>query len=460
MTAPPAPQPHQETAIERIMDEESLLIEYGTGTGKTRVIVEVARVLVANGEAPILIVVPNSLLEQTLQQFERWAGASWTEKHVEVLDARLTIYQRRERLKRGNSSVMVLSHESLSYALIREGIKYRQWGAALVDEASRFRNYSKRTITLAALGRQARTRYAFTGNLAVRNPADPWYVMNFLERGLFGTTNRETFLTTYCLLGGFTGMQPIGIRPDKLAAYTEILDRKRIKAELRDIRDMPERTMIVRKVELGGRQRDAYVQMREELRAKIEGTTDEDFETQASTYAVRLLRLQEIAAGFARNTDGDVVFLPSPKTDEMIEAILSSPNTPTVIWYWWQPELEVIRAQLEEVALDYVVFGEKGAVEAFMDGRVNIFVSQLSRGGYGLNLTRATRMMYHSLPWDLDVYTQSQERNVRLDTTATHLTIEHFVVRGTADEYVRGKLIDKAAMSRQLSRSQALEMLT
>jgi SNF2 family DNA or RNA helicase len=456
----PLPQAHQDQAIERIVDEESLLVEYGTGTGKTRVIVEVCKILVSAGDVPILVVVPNSLLEQTLAQFVLWGGRPWTLKHVDLLDGSYSIYQRREKLKRGRASVMILSHEALSYALIREGIRSRDWGAALVDEASRFRNYSKRTITLKALGSRARTRYAFTGNLTVRNPADSWYVMNFLSPGIFGTTSRETFITTYCLLGGFTGSQPIGVRPDKLAQLNAILDSKRIQAELRDIRTLPERTLLVRRVDLLGEQKRAYHQMRQELKVEIERTTDDEFETRASTYAVRLLRLQEIAAGFTRNTDGEVEFLPSPKTSEMLEALRDNPTLPTVIWYWWRPELEVITGALTRAGLPFTVFGERNAVEMFMAGGVDIFVSQLSRGGYGLNLTRAERMIYHSLPWDLDVYTQSQERNMRLDTTADKLTIEHYVIRDSVDEYVRSRLLDKAGMSRQLSRSQALEMLT
>lgn len=459
LPALPPPAEHQDRAIDRVVTTESVLVEYGTGTGKTRIIVEVCKILVEMGDTPILIVVPNSLLEQTWEEFEKWAGLDWTAKNVDMLDRTYTIYQRREKLKRGRARIMLLSHESLSYPLIREGLKSRTWAAVLVDEASRFRNHSKRTISLRTLGNHATTRYAFTGNLTVRNPADSWYVMNWLKPGLFGTTKRETFITEFCLLGGYMGNQPIGIRPDRLVRFRAILDANRIGCELRDVRDLPARIMTVRRVDFNARQHKAYEQMRKELRADIERLTAADFVTQASTYAVRLLRLQEIASGFGRNVEGEVEYLPSPKTVEMIEAILADPEPPTVIWYWFKPELEVIKANLAKAGLEFTVFGDANAVSDFMSGKVNIFVSQMAKGGYGLNLTRATRMIYHSLPWDLDVLTQSQERNVRLNTTATSLEIVHMMVRGSVDEYVRNKLLDKADMSRMLSRSQALEML-
>lgn len=456
---PTLPAEHQDRAIERVLTTPSVLVEYGTGTGKTRIIVEVCKVLVEMGDTPILILVPNSLLEQTWEEFEKWSGSTWTERNVDMLDRSYTIYQRREKLKRGKARIMLLSHESLSYPLIREGLRSRTWAAVLVDEASRFRNHSKRTISLRTLGGHARTRYAFSGNLTVRNPADSWYVMNWLQPGLFGTTKRDVFIHTYCLLGGYMGNQPVGIRPDKLTEFRAILDANRIKCELRDVRDLPERIMTVRRVDFATRQHKAYEQMRTELRADIERVSDDDFVTKASTYAVRLLRLQEIAAGFGRNVEGEIEYLPSPKTAEMIETLLADPEPPTVIWYWFQPELEVIKANLDKAGIAYTVFGDANAVTDFMSGKVNVFISQLAKGGYGLNLTRATRMIYHSLPWDLDVYTQSQERNVRLNTVAESLEIVHLMVRNSVDEYVRDKLLDKADMSRQLSRSQALEML-
>jgi hypothetical protein len=213
---------------------------------------------------------------------------------------------------------------------------------------------------------------------------------------------------------------------------------------------------------MADQQRAAYVQMQEELRVEIEQHDDDWFRSQASTYATRLQRLQEIAAGFARNIEGETHRLPSPKTAEMLELLEAEPDIPTVVWYWWNPERATIEDALSQAGIPYVVFQSSGdrARDCFMDGEVNVFVSQIAKGGFGLNLTRAERMIYHSLPWSVDVYTQSQERNMRLTTQADHLEVVHLVVRNSVDEYVRKCLIEKADVSRQLSRSTALELLT
>ncbi len=454
--------PHQERAVDEIMSRSHLLVEYGTGTGKTRIYVDAIVNMVEVGDVPILLTVPNSLIEQTLEEFQRWAGKEWTDQNVTVLAPPLTLAQRRDRLKERDSYVYIISHESLSFPMVKEGLRFKRWAASIVDEASRFRRYSTRTRTLQALGSVSDTRYAFTGNLVPQAPTDAFYVMNFLDPGCFGTRNIDTFRTEYCLLGGFTGTKAIGVRPDKLAKLREIMDEHRIKVELKDIRDMPERTLSVYRTTMEPYQRDAYVQMQEELLVQIERETEDTFRSQASTYATRLQRLQEIAAGFSRNIEGDVVRFASPKTRELAEILASTPDIPTVVWYWWNPERDVIQETLAKAGIPFATFESKNdtARQRFMDGDVSVFVSQIAKGGYGLNLTRAERMIYHSLPWSVDVYTQSQERNMRLTTTADHLEVVHLVVRNSVDEYVRKCLIEKADVSKQLSRSTALELLT
>lgn len=451
--------PHQYQALQAIASRDNVLCEYGTGTGKTLILVETCKLLVSLGDVPIILAVPNSLIEQTYDEFLVWAGVSWTERNIAVLGTGVSIYQRREQLKRGRHNVYLISHESFSYKEIREGLYYRKWAAALIDEGSRFRNYSKRTVTLKALGSKSLSRYVFTGRLMVRTPADVFYVMNFLDPKLFGTMNREIFVREYCIMGGYGGDQAVGIRPEKLGQLKEIMDAHSIRCELRDIREMPERELIVYKVDMLPAQRKAYHEMRDTLSLEIERLAEPEFKSKAKTYATRLQRLQEIAAGFARNIDGDVINLPSPKTAETMNILEDTPDVPTIVWYWWIPERDRIATELKRRRIPFSIFGFPDAQAQFQSGRTNVFLAQLARGGYGLNLPRALRMIYHSLPWDLDCYLQSQERNVRLNTTAKYLSIIHIVGRDTADEYVRSKLLDKAGISSLLSKSQALELL-
>lgn len=458
----------QAWAVEEVCNREFLLVEFGTGTGKTRIYVESIDIMVRSGDTPILLLVPNSLMEQTVEQFEYWLGEAWVEKHLKILGPPRKIERRREALKRGNDDVYILSHESLSYGDIREALAYRKWAAVIVDEGSRFRNHSGRTRTLMMLQSRSATRYVFTGRLQVKTPSDIFYVMNFLDKGLFGTMNRAIYINNFCLIGGYMGREPIDVRPEKLEELRTIMNERTIRCELRDLRKLPKRVLQVYRVDISADQRKAYEQMRIALKVEIERTGEPEFRSQCKTYATRLQRLQEISAGFARNIDGEVVSLPSPKTREMVEILSDTPEIPTIVWYWWTPERDRIATMLSKAKIPYRIFGAKGARQDFESGKVNVFIAQLAKGGYGLNLPRAIRMIYHSLPWDLDVYLQSQERNMRLTTktpgrrkdgTKGFLEVIHLLVRNSVDEYVRMKLLTKAGISEKISKSQALEML-
>jgi hypothetical protein len=460
MTGDPPPiLEHQDRAIDALIERDNLLVEYGTGTGKTRIYVEFIEALVLAREVPILVLVPNELIEQTTEEFSYWLGSDWTERHLFVLDGTYPIVDRRQHLKYGKASVFLLSHESMSFPMVKEGMHSRKWMAVILDEASRFRNWSNRTRTLTGLRKRALSRYAFTGNLAPRVPSDVWYVMSWLDHDLFETTNRETFTREYCLLGGWEGRQPIGLRPDKRKKFRAVMDAHRISCDLSDVRDLPERVLHVYRVNADRKVRTYYRKMQTTLRLEIERMSEPDFRTLARTYATRLQRLQEICSGFARNTDGDVVYLPSAKTTAMLDIFEDDPTVPTIVWYSWTPEQATIHAALKKNRIPFVDIKEKDAVRRFMDGEVDVFVAQVAQGGYGLNLTRARRMIYHSLPWSLEVYLQSQERNMRLTTTADRLEVIHLVTRESVEEYVRKKLLERADVSATITRSQALDLL-
>lgn len=449
----------QQRAVDAMCDYEDLLVEYGTGTGKTRIGVEFLKVLVDCGDIPALVVVPNALIEQWIEQFHRWAGKKWTARHVMVLGSAYTIQRRRDILRARREDIYLISTESLSWKEIREAVSYSHFSACLLEEASRFRNHSKRVTTLKLVGARSASRYALTGRLVVRTPADAFYVMDWLRPNIFNTRRRDVFINEYCMKGGYMGNDAIDFRPDKIDQFREIMDGESIRCQLSDIRVLPKREMIVYHVDMPKKQAEAYRQMRDELKLQIERVATDAFKSKATTYATRLQRLQEIAAGFARNLDKEVEYLPSPKTTELCEILQESPDVPTIVWYWWIPELARIQAELEKRGIQYVTFGDDGARQAFRKGKVRVFLSQLAKGGYGLDLPNAIRMIYHSLPWDLDIYQQSQERNMRRNTKAKYLEIIHLVVRNSADSYVRHKLVGKADMSSKLSKSDALELL-
>lgn len=450
----PRLKPHQLEGLTHLLSRPYSIIAGGTGTGKTGILAHAARYIADKGER-VLLLVPNTLMQQTLEEFVLWHGEGWADQHVVQLHNQ-TQARRVELLRMfrrvPEPVVIIASHEMLSYHGISNALYALEWGAVFVDEATRFRNNSQRTRALIRLHERARVRSVFSGTLVVRNRADLWYPLRFLQPGFFdGIRSKRTFLAQFFTLGGYTGWEPIDERPDQRQHLTDLVNRITWRVNLSDIRDMPERTLTRRVVTLRGEQRVAYTTLRDTLLLEIQRATNEDFRLQVRHYVTRILRLQEISAGFARNTEGDIVRLPSAKTEELLEVL--EDGEPTIVWIWFIPEREAVIDRLR--AAGYRVTEQRGE---FLSGDAEVLVMNPASGGYGLNLDRATRMIYHSLPFDLDLYIQSQERNWRMTTTQPK-EIVHLIAEETIDIHIRQRLLAKARISERMGRSDALALL-
>lgn len=440
---------HQDAAISWLLSRDSGAVLYAPGTGKTRIIWTTAKKF--GGRT--LVLVPNSLVEQTMEEAEKWFPGEIL-PHLLPLYENMTLKNRAKLLRYDSDwQYLLLSHESLSHKQIGEALRRIPFNFIAVDEASRFRNYSKRTRHLLQL--QGEKKAIFTGTPIVRSPSDIFYPMKFLAPQWCGITRKDIFDKEYCLLGGYTGLEPLDIRPDRIDQFNAYLDPHRISCTLSDIRDMPERISSTRYVDLSAEQAKAYYTLRDTLRLEIERENDRNFELNVRSYVGRLQRLQEISAGFARNIKGDVEILRGGKSTELCEILRD--RVPSVVWTWWTVETEYIHRLLCGAGYKAVRLNQGGR-EAFLSGEASILVANIAAGGYGLNLDRAERMIYHSMYWGVDAMAQSLDRNYRMDTEKNKYVI-YLVARGTVDEYIREKLALRAGMSQKLTRSEALELL-
>jgi hypothetical protein len=72
-------------------------------------------------------------------------------------------------------------------------------------------------------------------------------------------------------------------------------------------------------------------------------------------------------------------------------------------------------------------------VVAFQEGKLDYLVISMEAGGTGLNLPRASRVLYAELPWTYVTYYQTMNRAHRLNTEHT-VYVHTFVLTGTLDE--------------------------
>jgi SNF2 family DNA or RNA helicase len=401
-----------------------------------------------------LILVPNSILTQFAQDSLRWLQTG-TLGRLSLLSGANTIKERVAAISKWTQGILLLSHESLQFKAVADALKKLRFTAVLVDEATRFRHgNTNRTRALLAISKRAKRFFLASGTPVVKNPLDIWLPMKMIDPKWCGITHKDLFVQEFCVTKeGYGGRPiPVDVRPEKKALLDSLLDRHRITCSLSDVRELPERLVSVRRVELSAEQRRAYNELKDTLALELKRTTDEAFSLEVQTYVARMLRLTEIAAGFARNIDGEVAYLKSSKTDELVELLQDS--TPTIVWTWWRPEQLLVGSALKKADIPWT-----NDPQEFHHGRGQVLLMQMAKGGFGLNVLRAERMVYHSLCWDLETFLQSMERNNRLNTEHERLYVVHLIAAGTIDEKIHARLTDKAKMAGKLSRVDALSLL-
>lgn len=454
--------PHQIPAIVRGCTESGVIWRMGTGTGKTLTACETLRILTNRYKQPALHIAPNSVLDQTWEEYIKWYGLSWAREHVvpaytsPIYKGIVSSIEERKNIieDMGSGQILLFPTESFSYKELVDELAKRIWCGVVVDEISRFRHWNRWVRGLLRI--RSPHRIGASGSLVVKSCDDLWFPMKWIDKDWCGISSHNLYQKHYCVLGGYTGTIPIATRPDREADIKKKINTYCVDADLSEIRTMPKRMLSIRRVTMPAKTYTWYKELEDTLALEIASESEETFNLQIKTYASRMQRLLEIGAGFSRNQDGYVVYLPCSKTTELVNIINDDSSAPTIIWTWWTPEYKQVTERLTKEGIKWVPLKERNT---FNDGECNIIIGSIAAGGYGLNLQRATRMIYHSLDFDLEHYQQSQERNWRLTTDDQPRVIIHLINSGTYDEYVREALVTKSGEALKFSRSSALKLL-
>jgi SNF2 family DNA or RNA helicase len=117
-----------------------------------------------------------------------------------------------------------------------------------------------------------------------------------------------------------------------------------------------------------------------------------------------------------------ITFDEHPKLDaimELLEGILADSKHKVIIWCAFHIEMDLIEERLVKEELGYVrvdgdVRDPMSLVDSFNDDpNVRVYIGQVTTG-LGITLNSATYMIYSSLPYSLNAYSQCLDRNYRI----------------------------------------------
>lgn len=397
------------------------------GLGKT---VQALAHLVVEKEAgrldrPCLVVSPTSVLVNWRDELARFATG------LKVLT--LHGSDRKDRFGEIASSDVVLTTYPLLPRDAAELIK-TDFHCVILDEAQNIKNPKTQAAQVVCQLR-ARHRLCLTGTPLENHLGELWSLFNFLIPGFLGDETRfnGVFRGPIERAGDETRRKHLGRRVRPF-----LLRRKKdqVAAEL------PAKTEIVRRVELGGAQRDLY----ETIRLAMESRVREEVQRVGigRSHIVildALLKLRQVCCDprlvkleSARNVKE------SAKLELLMELLptLLEEGRRILLFSQFTSMLTLIEERLKQADIPWLVLtgdttDRATPVRRFQAGEVPLFLISLKAGGTGLNLTAADAVILYDPWWNPAVEAQAVDRAHRIGQDKP-VFVYRLLTEGTVEE--------------------------
>ena len=380
---------------------------------------------VRNTARPSLVVVPTSLIQNWKRELARFAPE---------LPVRIWHGSTRTGADPSAGGVRVIV---TSYALLLRELE--RWQALelhylILDEAQTIKN-PRSAVREAACSLHADQRLCLSGTPVENHLGDLWSLFDFLTPGLLGSAAQ--FQVSY--------RTPIEVdrNEDQLSALQRSVGPfilRRTKEQV--AKDLPPKSTLVRRVQLGPAQRRLYESIRVAAHADVRRMVQAKG-ISGSTVAIldALMKLRQVCC------DPRLVQVQAARRVEesaklsflfrLLEAELGEKRR-ILVFSQFTSMLALIAAGLEERGVRHALLTGATAdrqrlVDAFQEGRVEVFLISLKAGGTGLNLTSAETVIHYDPWWNPAAQAQATDRAHRIGQTRP-VFVHQLIVAGSVEE--------------------------
>ena len=330
-----------------------------------------------------------------------------------------------------------------------EELAAHDWHRLALDEAQAIKN-SQATASRTVRRLTAGHRIALTGTPMENRLTELWSVMDVLNPGLLGTT--EKFRSRFAI--------PVERHGDDEAA--QLLRRiirpyllRRVKTDPTIIDDLPEKIEIVQDYRLTPEQASLYQTVVDDMMEKIEGS--EGIERRGRVLAA-MAKLKQVCNHPAQLLhDGSPIGNRSGKVtrlEEILTEILAEGDK--VLCFTQFTEFgEMLVPHLSARFDQEVLFLHGGVSRRRRDEMVarfqvadgpSVFLLSLKAGGTGLNLTAANHVVHLDRWWNPAVENQATDRAFRIGQRRA-VQVRKFCCTGTLEERIDAMIARKRALA-------------
>jgi SNF2 family DNA or RNA helicase len=310
----------------------------------------------------------------------------------------------------------------------------QKWKAVVLDEAQFIKNPATQ-VAQAVGSLRAEYRICLTGTPVENHLGELWSQFNFLMPGLL--KDLPTFTRNF--------RTPIEKQKNKLtqkvlAAKVRPFLLRRTKELV--AKELPEKTVIIKRVELEGAQRDLYEAVRLAMYEKVkEALTSKGLARSQIVILDALLKLRQVCC------DPRLVSLTAAKKVdasaklqlllEMLEELIAEGKN-ILLFSQFTSMLDLIILELNKRKIGFVeIRGDTQdratPVKMFQAGKVPLFLLSLKAGGTGLNLTAADTVIHYDPWWNPAVENQATDRAHRIGQEKAVFVFK-LIASGTIEE--------------------------
>ncbi len=324
-----------------------------------------------------------------------------------------------------------------------------EWNRVVLDEAQAVKNSLSRAAK-AVRQLQAAHRVALTGTPMENRLAELWSIMDFLNPGLLGSSER--FRTRYAIPIERHGQTEPA---ERLRAVTRPYILRRVKTDPAIIDDLPEKIEIKQYCQLTTEQASLYQAVVDDMLDKIENT--EGIERRGNVLAA-MAKLKQVCNHPAQllhdrspvgRRSGKVIRL-----EEILDEILAEGDR-VLCFTQFTEFAELLVPHLAARFGRDVAYLHGGTPKKRRDEMVArfqsgdgpaIFLLSLKAGGTGLNLTAANHVVHLDRWWNPAVENQATDRAFRIGQRRT-VQVRKFICTGTLEEKIDEMIEEKKALA-------------
>ncbi len=446
-----APREHQRQAFLLARDRGAFGFFLEQGLGKTKVVLDEAAYLYANGAVDTLLVIaPNGvhaqwLEEQAPEHLPDWVPrkgfvyrSNWTQARRKQCEELFTYHEGLRIFCVHQDALAVASGISFVERVLFSSEKV-MW---VIDESLCIKTPgAKRTKTALKLRDRAPVRRILTGTPVGKGVEDLYTQLRFLSDDVHGFTSFYTFRNRYCVTQPVPGA-PAGavkiVGYKNLQELKERMDAWTVRFTAADCLDLPERIYQERRVEMTEEQARMYAQLKEELLTQL----DSGEIATADLAVVRLLRLQQILSGHIKDENGLLLPVKTLRPAAVME-IAEQTGPKLLVWARFHHDIELLRATFKHWN-PVVWYGptsqddRKAAKERFInDPECGPFIANPTSAGIGLDGLQKVchTMCYYNNDFSATTRAQSEARLYRDGQRGTVNVID-LVVPNSIDGYI------------------------